>query len=59
MRDWSSDVCSSDLAIIANQYGTPSSTVKDKINTASSAVGGGQAFDNRPAYYELAYIIKL
>lgn len=46
-------------AIIANQYGTPSSTVKDKINTASSAVGGGQAFDNRPAYYELAYIIKL
>lgn len=46
-------------AIIANQYGTPTSTVKDKINTASSAVGGGQAFDNRPAYYELAYIIKL
>lgn len=46
-------------AIIADQYGTPTSTVKDKINTASSAVGGGQAFDNRPAYYELAYIIKL
>ena len=46
-------------AIIADQYGTPTSTVKDKINTASSTVGGGQAFDNRPAYYELAYIIKL
>ena len=46
-------------AIIADQFGTPTSTVKDKINTASSAVGGGQAFDNRPAYYELAYIIKL
>ena len=46
-------------AIIADQFGTPTSTVKDKINTASSTVGGGQAFDNRPAYYELAYIIKL
>ena len=46
-------------AIIADQFGTPTSTVKDKINTSSSTVGGGQAFDNRPAYYELAYIIKL
>ena len=46
-------------AIIADQFGTPTSTVKDRINTSSSTVGGGQAFDNRPAYYELAYIIKL
>lgn len=46
-------------AIIADQFGTPTSTVKDKINTASSTVGEGQPFDNRPAYYELAYIIKL
>lgn len=46
-------------AIVADQFGTPTSTVKDKINTSSSTVGGGQAFDNRPAYYELAYIIKL
>ena len=46
-------------AIIANQYGTPTSTVKDRIYTSSSTVGGGQAFDNRPAYYELAYVIKL
>ena len=46
-------------AIIADQFGTPTSTVKDRINASSSMVGGGQAFDNRPAYYELAYIIKL
>lgn len=46
-------------AIVADQFGAPTSTVKDKINTSSSTVGGGQAFDNRPAYYELAYIIKL
>lgn len=46
-------------AIVADQFGTPTSTVKDKINTSSSTVGSGQAFNNCPAYYELAYIIKL
>ena len=46
-------------ALVADSFGTPTSTVKDRINTSSSTVGGGQAFDNRPAYYELAYIIKL
>ena len=46
-------------ALVADSFGTPTSTVKDRINASSSMVGGGQAFDNRPAYYELAYIIKL
>ena len=29
------------------------------IDTSTASAGSGAAFDNRPAYYELAYIIKL
>ena len=40
---------------------TLSGTIKTPLiqNEFTAAVGSGASFDNRPAYYELAYIIKL
>ena len=43
----------------SNQYSTAVCLILMQEQYITELTGGGQQFDNRPAYYVLAYIMKL
>ena len=58
-RDSAYDSSNWGLSVVVGGYDANSSTEGAARVWKTSATGGGQAFDNRPAYYALAFIMRV